>query len=186
MPAMSSSVTSSLSRRASEAFAAAARSSAALICFSMPGMMEKRSSPARSRSDSRSALSSFALARSRLSRRVRVSSIACFSASHAARSALICSLVSANSFSSSSRRIREPASFSFFRAESSISMRMAFRSSSSISVGQESISVRSLAAASSIRSIALSGRKRSAMYLSERVAAATMAASRILTPWCSS
>jgi hypothetical protein len=37
------------------------------------------------------------------------------------------------------------------------------RSISSISVGFESISIRSLEAASSIRSIALSGRKRSAM-----------------------
>ena len=63
---------------------------------------------------------------------------------------------------------------------------MTRRSFSSSSSGELSISVRSAAAASSIRSIALSGRNRSAMYLSESTAAATSAPSRSLTPWCSS
>ena len=48
--------------------------------------------------------------------------------------------------------------------------------------GNDSISVRSFAAASSIKSIALSGKNLSEIYLSERVAALTNAASRILTP----
>jgi hypothetical protein len=45
----------------------------------------------------------------------------------------------------------------------SISSWISLRSTSSISVGSESISMRRREAASSIRSIALSGRKRSAM-----------------------
>ena len=62
-----------------------------------------------------------------------------------------------------SRRSRDAASFSFASAVRSISSCIARRSSSSISVGTESISMRSLEAASSTRSIALSGRKRSVM-----------------------
>ncbi len=57
---------------------------------------------------------------------------------------------------------------------------------SSSSAGIESISVRSRAAASSTRSIALSGRNRSEMYRSDSTAAATSAASLIRTPWCTS
>jgi len=57
----------------------------------------------------------------------------------------------------------EALSRSFFSDSSSISSCIARRSSSSISSGSESISIRSREAASSIRSIALSGRKRSAM-----------------------
>ncbi len=41
-------------------------------------------------------------------------------------------------------------------------------------------------AASSIRSIALSGRKRSVIYLEESFAAASRASSVIVTPWCAS
>ena len=59
--------------------------------------------------------------------------------------------------------LRDASSFSFFSAWSSISSCWMRRSTSSISVGIESISMRSRDAASSIRSIALSGRKRSAM-----------------------
>ena len=55
------------------------------------------------------------------------------------------------------------SSFSFYSAWCSISSCITRRSTSSISVGSESISIRSREAASSIRSIALSGRKRSAM-----------------------
>ena len=54
---------------------------------------------------------------------------------------------------------------------------------SSISAGMESISVLISAHASSTRSIALSGRNLSEIYLCERVAAAIRAASCILTPW---
>ena len=57
----------------------------------------------------------------------------------------------------------EAASVSFFSASRSISSCITRRLTSSSSVGMESISVRSLAAASSIRSMALSGRKRSVM-----------------------
>ena len=54
-------------------------------------------------------------------------------------------------------------SFSLARAASSISSRMTRRVSSSSSAGMESISVRSMAHASSTRSMALSGRNRSVM-----------------------
>ncbi len=70
---------------------------------------------------------------------------------------------SASSRSIASRRAFEAASFSFFSAWSSISSCWMRRSTSSISVGIESISIRSREAASSIRSIALSGSWRSAM-----------------------
>ena len=59
--------------------------------------------------------------------------------------------------------LARPRSFSFFSAAArSCSCRMR-RSSSSIASGLLSIAIRFLAAASSIRSIALSGRKRSVM-----------------------
>ena len=74
-----------------------------------------------------------------------------------------CSRRSASSRSIASRRAALASSFSFFSAWSSISSCWMRRSTSSISVGIESISMRSREAASSIRSIALSGRKRSAM-----------------------
>ena len=61
------------------------------------------------------------------------------------------------------RRSREASSFSFFRASRSIFNWMMRRSSSSISSGLESTSMRMRLAASSIRSMALSGKKRSVM-----------------------
>ena len=61
------------------------------------------------------------------------------------------------------RPARAPASVSFAIAASSISSCMTRRFASSSSSGLESISMRSREAASSTRSIALSGRKRSAM-----------------------
>ena len=57
----------------------------------------------------------------------------------------------------------EASSVSFFSASCSISSCMMRRRTSSISVGTESTSILSREAASSMRSIALSGRKRSAM-----------------------
>ncbi len=69
------------------------------------------------------------------------------------------------------------------RAASSISSRITRRVSSSSSAGIESISVRSMAQASSTRSIALSGRNRSEMYRWLRTTAATIALSWIFTPW---
>ena len=73
------------------------------------------------------------------------------------------SLSSAISRSTFARRSFEALSFSFFSAWRSISSWISLRSTSSISVGSESISMRRREAASSTRSIALSGRKRSAM-----------------------
>ena len=60
------------------------------------------------------------------------------------------------------------------------------RSSSSISCGEESISMRRRDAASSTKSMALSGRNREVMYRSDRVAAATRAESWMRTPWWTS
>ena len=56
-----------------------------------------------------------------------------------------------------------PASDSFSSAISSISSRRTARSTVSISTGRESISIRSRDAASSTRSMALSGRNRAVM-----------------------
>jgi hypothetical protein len=67
------------------------------------------------------------------------------------------------SFSSFSKPLAEAASLSFFKAWRSISAWVILRWTSSISTGMLSISMRSLEAHSSIKSIALSGRKRSAM-----------------------
>ena len=73
--------------------------------------------------------------------------------------------VSRSLSSPSRRRSRsfEPASLSFFSASCSIFSRMMSRSSESSSSGLESTCIFSRAAASSIRSMALSGRKRSVM-----------------------
>ena len=86
-----------------------------------------------------------------------------FSWSQRDRSAVRCSDSSASWRSSAASRSLEALSVSFFSAWRSISSWRICRSSSSSSAGIESISVRSRAAASSMRSIALSGRKRSVM-----------------------
>ncbi len=67
------------------------------------------------------------------------------------------------SCSISSRRFCEASSVSFFTASRSIFNWISRRSSLSIASGFESISILMRAAASSIRSMALSGRKRSVM-----------------------
>jgi hypothetical protein len=74
-------------------------------------------------------------------------------------------LRSSRSISSSIRssRLREASSVSFLTASRSILSWISRRSSRSIDSGLESISILMRAAASSIRSIALSGRKRSVM-----------------------
>ncbi len=92
-----------------------------------------------------------------------IASIASFSFCQRAFISLERSRSSASSASIASRRSFEASSFSFFSASRSISSCWIRRSTSSISVGIESISIFSREAASSIRSIALSGRKRSAM-----------------------
>jgi hypothetical protein len=73
------------------------------------------------------------------------------------------SFLRAISSSISARRFCEASSFSFLTASRSILSWMMRRSSLSITSGLESISILIRAAASSIRSIALSGRKRSVM-----------------------
>ena len=108
--------------------------------------------------------------------------MAFFSFSHWAFLELNCSRSSASSFCSSASRALDRGSSSFFRAASSISIWMILRETTSSSVGMESISVRMRAQPSSMRSMALSGRNRSEIYRWERVAAAMMAASVILTP----
>ena len=92
-----------------------------------------------------------------------IASIAPFSFCQRAFISLKLSFSSASSASSASRRAFEASSVSFFIASRSISSCWMRRLTSSISVGIESISIFSREAASSIRSIALSGRKRSAM-----------------------
>lgn len=72
-------------------------------------------------------------------------------------------LRSESSFFKDWRRVFEASSFSFFKAVSSIWSCMTRLLRSSNSEGMLSISVRILAQASSTRSIALSGRKRSVM-----------------------
>ena len=74
-------------------------------------------------------------------------------------------------------------SFSFFRAVSSICNCITFLLSSSNSAGIESISVLIRAQASSTKSIALSGKNLSLMYLFDKTAADTKAESVIFTPW---
>ena len=88
-------------------------------------------------------------------------------------------------FNSSILRI-ELSSFSFWIACSSILNCINFRSISSSFSGLESNSILSLLAASSIKSIALSGMKRSVIYLSESLTAETIALSDILIPWWAS
>ena len=70
---------------------------------------------------------------------------------------------SESAFSRAASRSRALAESSFSSAFFSISAWRTFRSTSSIAVGRESISIFRREAASSTRSIALSGRKRSAM-----------------------
>ena len=86
-----------------------------------------------------------------------------FSACQRAVSASACSSSPVRSISSFSSRSFEARSVSFFRASRSIFSWMMRRSSSSSSSGLESTCIRSRDAASSIRSIALSGRNRSVM-----------------------
>ena len=89
--------------------------------------------------------------------------MASFSACHCAFIPPDFSLSSEISCSTAASRSREALSFSLSSAWRSISSWTMRRSTSSISWGSESISMRSRLAASSIRSMALSGRNRSPM-----------------------
>ena len=86
--------------------------------------------------------------------------IASFSDCQWAVMAAACSFRLATSSSRRSRRSAEAGSVSFSKAIRSISSLRMRRVTTSSSVGIESISIRSRLAASSIRSIALSGRNR--------------------------
>ena len=108
--------------------------------------------------------------------------ISSFSSSHLEVTIFFSSLVSASSFSKTFNLSFEASSVSFCRALISISICKAFLVNLSNSSGIESISVLIIAAASSIKSIALSGNFLSLIYLWLRVAASTIAASAILTP----
>ena len=135
------------------------------------------------RSPSETARSWRRRASSSWARTLRTSSMAPFSSFHCAVIASDFALSSFSSTCSSSSRFFELGSFSFFSAISSISSLRTWREISSSSCGQESISVLILAHASSSRSIALSGRKRSWMYRAESATALTSASSRMRTLW---
>ena len=111
------------------------------------------------------------------------SEIACFSLSHFAFIPSNFVFSSAFSFFISSKRFLENSSFSLESAASSISNCIIFLDTSSSSVGIDSISVLIKLQASSIKSIALSGKNLSEIYLFESVAAEISALSAILTPW---
>ena len=156
---------------------------ASVMRRSSSGMRPYLISAAFARSVSRS---TFVRSDSSSSFRVRMAPMASRSASQwrFISSIWVCSPPSSSS--SASRRSRDAVSVSFSSATFSISSCRARRWTTSISVGSESISMRSLLAASSIRSIALSGRKRFVRYRLESTAALTSAESWMRTPWCTS
>ena len=160
--------------------------SASVSCFSRAGISPYRRRDARSRLPSRW-LRSASMRRpsSRvLSSPIRLSSARSFS--QRAESSPSFADFSAKSSRNFARRSLEAASFSFASASSSSFSRSTIRRSSSISIGAESISMRRRDAASSIRSMALSGSCRPVMYRLDRPAAATSALSAIVTLWWAS
>ena len=132
-------------------------------------------------------------ARSASSMRCFNSSISCFvclesvifffSVSHWVLSDALSLLSSLNSFSNASSLAFDALSVSFRSACFSIWSCIIFLEIWSSSDGMLSISVLIREAASSIKSIALSGRNLSVIYLSDSVAHAIRALSVILTPW---
>ena len=178
--AISFSVTSSESSLSSSVSAPAALRSSSF--FSSSGKVPYFSLASFSRSYCLSASSISSLMFSICALTFLTSRMSFFSFSHCAFMAALLSLSSASSFSRASSLALEPLSSSFMRACFSISSCMILREISSSSDGMLSISVLILAAASSIRSMALSGRNLSVMYLSESVAHAIRALSVILTP----
>ena len=108
--------------------------------------------------------------------------IAFFSFSHLALMAENSSLSSLSSASISERCESESLSVSFESAADSISSCIIFLDISSISVGIEFISVFIKAQASSTKSIALSGKNLSEIYLFDSTAALISAESCIFTP----
>ena len=159
--AISSAVTSS--RRSCEPPSFWMSASCSRSFFSRSGMRPYLSCEAFALSPAASAASNARRASSSFARTLFTSSSEAFSFFQRAVIASAFAFSSASSLRSSSRRFFEASSVSFASAISSISRRRTWREISSSSAGQESISVRIEAHASSRRSIALSGRKRSWM-----------------------
>mmetsp|Transcript_21304 Transcript_21304/g.72541 ORF Transcript_21304/g.72541 Transcript_21304/m.72541 type:complete len:483 (+) Transcript_21304:618-2066(+) len=186
---MSDSVTSSLSTVLPSACAASNAASASTSCLCRLIRLPYLSSAARFRSYSRSACATAICPSSICSLSCWISDSFARSPSHRSVSSSCLERRLASSLSSLCSLAAAPLSFSapgLLRLSRSISSFITVRSISSSAVGLLVISILSLAAASSTRSIALSGRKRSAMYRSLSTAASTSALSRIRTPWCSS
>ena len=181
MRAISSSVT--LSRRSERALLSCVSFSCCSSSFFKAGILPYCNSAALFKSYSRWACSNRALAASNSWRSFWTLPIAFFSLSHCAFFAENSSRISDNSRCIRVRCSPESASSSFFKAASSISCWIIFLWIISNSVGMESISVLIMAQASSTKSIALSGKNRSDIYLSDSVAAAINAPSVIFTPW---
>ena len=156
-------------------FDVSAFSSSSASCFCKSAILPYFSSASLLRSYSRSALSISFEHCSISSRSFCTLEIADFSFSHLAFISLNCSRISESSFCTSWRCSTASLSVSFLRTVSSISCWSILRLISSSSVGIESISVLISAQASSTRSIALSGRNLSVIYLFERTAAAISA-----------
>ena len=178
--AISSSVTASCTRERSFAFTFSSSSSS---CFCSCGSLPYCNSAALFRSYSRCAFWISLLTCSISSRTFCTRSTDVFSFSHCTFLPAYSSFSPASSSCRCSRRSLLKRSSSFFSASSSISSCITRRLSSSSSVGMESSSVLISAQASSTRSMALSGSKRSEIYRFDKVAAATSALSVIFTPW---
>ena len=181
MPAISSASTSSFSIFRSF-WTSASFAEADAILFSRSATTPYRSSATRARSPSRSFRSDSVFASSTCPFIFLIDWMSSFSTFQCALRAVRCSPHDASSLSISASLSFDPSSLSRRIPSRSISSCFIFRSTESSSSGIESISMRSFDAASSIRSIALSGRNRSGMYRSLNCAAATMAPSVIRTP----
>ena len=177
---ISSSVTLFLNRPSSFPFSD--NSSSAFNSFCNSGSLPYLSSATFPKSYSLSACSICAFTCSISSRNFCTLEIACFSFSHFAFIPSNFVFNSAFSFLMSSNLFLEISSVSFERAVSSISNCIIFLDTSSSSVGIDCISVFIIAQASSIKSIALSGKNLSEIYLCDNVAAVINALSDILTP----
>ena len=157
--AISSSVTDTRSRvvgRSSPALAS-------LSCFSSSGMRPYWSSDMRCRSPARWAVSNSRRARSRASLICCEPWTMAFSAFRTSSRSEYCFSSSVMSLSSLASRSMEASSVSFLSASRSIFSCTSLRSSRSMASGLESISIRIRLAASSTRSMALSGSCRSVM-----------------------
>ena len=146
-------------------------------CFLSSGSLPYLSCAALLRSYSLSAVSASRFTRSISSRSFCTLFMLSFSFCKRAFMAEYFSLSSAISLRRLSSLASESLSVSFLSEVSSISRVVILRFTSSISLGIEFISVFMLAHASSTRSIALSGKNLSVIYLSDKVAAAISALS---------